>query len=102
VNPKAAIQELIREATDAHDVHVWPHDDIGSHPVSSRGCNLCAAIAGAEAVLAESSTSKMSEVLEMNLCEQRQVILQPNRLYRFVVSPGCAECARLEKEGKRP
>jgi hypothetical protein len=35
------------------------------------------------------------KVIEMALCETQILFLRPNQLYRFVVIPGCAECARL-------
>lgn len=41
-------------------------------------------------------------VVDLMLCESVKLVLKPNTLYRFTVDSTCADCLKIELEGKTP
>lgn len=43
---------------------------------------------------------QLAEVIELKLCESRNLCLKPNKLYKFTVDPSCKLCVQFAKESE--
>lgn len=55
---------------------------------------------GHAAVYCDCCDSKAEDVMELRLCESRNIVFQPNRLYYFTVDPNCPKCVELAEKSK--